>query len=212
MRLLFYLNFTFQPFNFRVKQMIYSVSGKIVKKTPEFVVVEAGGVGYKINMSGSKANGLAEGKSAKIFCSFRMGRDSMDLFGFASEKELEFFDILTAINGIGAKAAIKIIGESDEKKLFSAAEKGDVSYFEELPGVGRKKAMKITFELQEKMGKRSALIRRGRTDENAEVYKALKNLGYLKAEIGEAIESLPEGKNDFEKKLKSCLKYLAKKQ
>lgn len=191
--------------------MIYSVSGKVIKKSSDFAVIEASGVGYKINIATKKTKVLKEGEKAKVFCSFQILKDSIELFGFASEKELELFETLISIDGIGPRAGQKIIGESDEKALFAAAEKGDVAYFENLPGIGRKKAGRIVLELQEKLGQRRTITRRGNAPLLNDVMKALKNLGYAKKEIDEALQDVSEKETDFDRLLKSALKFLAKK-
>ncbi len=191
--------------------MIYSISGKVTARKKGFAIIEAGGVGYKILMPQRQIDALPKSnEKTVVFCFQKLNRDGYELYGFPTEKELEIFELLTGITGIGAKAALKIIESLDGKKLFSAAETGRSDILSEIPGIGKKKAGRIMFELQEKIFGHAIAEDKELLKGNAGTEKALRSLGYSREEIKEAIKKIPEQETDLENKIKFALKCLAK--
>src|SRR5258708_2656278 len=105
--------------------MLYSVSGKLAAKTGHFAVVEAGGLGLKIFMSERTLGRLpAEGAAAKLFCHLHVREDALDLFGFLSAEELNFFELLISVSGVGPKSALSIMDVAELKSLQAAIKEG----------------------------------------------------------------------------------------
>ena len=124
--------------------MIGSIRGKITLKTEKFLIVEANGVGYKINVSPdtlSKSKKATEEISLWIHTHVR--EDAFDLYGFLYREELEFFEMLINVSGIGPKGALSILGIASIETLRKAISTGDTAYLTKISGIGRKTAEKI---------------------------------------------------------------------
>lgn len=192
--------------------MLYSISGKIIVKKSDFVVLETAGIGFKISVSQRTSRSLPKvGKRAKLFCVISVSRDNIDLYGFSDEKELEVFEMLNGVNGIGPKSALGILSSFPIERFLAVISKGRSDLLAKAWGVGRKKAERIILELKDK-------IKRGHDDfsislmeADADLESALKNIGYRREEIKEAIKNLPPKNKKIEERLKLALKFLKKR-
>jgi holliday junction DNA helicase RuvA len=184
--------------------MLASIRGKIILKTNKFVVVETGGVGYKINVSPDTL--LKVKKDAEIFLwtHFHVREDFQDLYGFLDYPELEFFEMLLGVSGIGPKGALTVLGIASLETLKKAIGTGDISYLTKISGIGRKTAEKIVIELRDKVGKeKSDDFLQGELD----VLEALKSLGYSQHEARETLKKIP-AETDTNKKIREALRIL----
>lgn len=191
--------------------MIYSVSGTITAKKEGFVVVSAGGVGYKIAMAPADAAKLpAIGGKADLFCSFVVKKDAMELYGFLTERDLDMFDLITTINGVGPKTAQGILGIVGTDTLLAAVEQKKADALAEFPGVGKKKAERIVLELRDKIKKMGGGEVIEFHEGDGDIKAALKNIGYKQQEIDEAIKHIPNELKGTEERLKAALKLVGK--
>ncbi len=186
--------------------MIGSIKGKITFKTEKFVIVEAGGVGYKVSVSPDTLSKL--GNEVTLWIHTHVREDSLDLYGFLEHSELEFFEMLIGVSGIGPKGALAILGITSVDTLKRAIQTGDTMYLTKLSGIGKKTAEKIVIELRDKMGseiEQSGTSLQGELDS----LEALKSLGYSQNEAREALKKVPPdlGTNA---KIKEALKILGK--
>ena len=169
--------------------MIGSIKGKIILKTEKFLVVETNGVGYKISVSPyalSKTKKI--GEEIFLFIHTHVRENILDLYGFLDRQELEFFEMLINVSGIGPKGALTILGVTSIKTLRKAISAGDTSYLTKISGIGRKTAEKIVIELRDKMGdEKSSDSLQGELD----ALEALKSLGYSQYEAREALKKVP---------------------
>lgn len=168
--------------------MIGSINGKIILKTDKFMIVEAAGVGYKVNVSLdvlSKAGKL--GEQIMLWVHTHVREDAFDLYGFLNREELEFFEMLLNVSGIGPRSALAILGIASIETLRKAIGTGDISYLTKISGIGKKTAEKIVIELRDKVGEeKSGTSLQGELD----ALEALKSLGYSQNEAREALKKL----------------------
>jgi Holliday junction DNA helicase RuvA len=188
--------------------MIGSIKGKIISKTGKFLLVETGGVGYKINVSPdtlSKTKKL--GSEIFLFIHTHVREDAFDLYGFLNQEELEFFEMLINVSGIGPKGALSILGITSIETLRKAISIGDTSYLTKISGIGRKTAEKIVIELRDKVGKE---LEGSSLQVELDALEALKSLGYSATEAREALKKVSPDVNT-NTKIREALKILSNK-
>jgi len=132
--------------------MIASVRGEVMVRRPDHVVLEAGGVGYRLAVSAETLKGVpSRGKEAMLHAHLVVRADSMSLYGLASEEERDLFLHLTSVSGIGPKVAIAILSGGAPRELLRAIAAGDAKRFQAAPGVGKRTAERLIVELREKV-------------------------------------------------------------
>ena len=167
--------------------MIAHLKGTLIKKTPESVIVEAGGIGYEVIAPLSTfyaMPGTEEQVSLHIHTHVR--EDALTLFGFKTTLEKEIFRLLISVSGIGPKLAINILSGIGPDELLSAIVRGDTGRLQSIPGVGKKTAERIALELKDKAGRISSQMEfpaaHAASDEEQraidDAVSALLNLGY----------------------------------
>lgn len=189
-------------------KMIGSIKGKIILKTDKFLIVETGGVGYKISVS---PDTLAKAKKASeeisLWTHLHVREDALDLYGFMDIKELKLFEMLIGVSGIGPKSALAILGIASIETLKKAVGTGDISYLTKISGIGKKTAEKIVLELRDKIGEEKSNIS---LDAELDALEALKSLGYSQNEAREALKKVSPDSNT-NAKIKEALKVLSGK-
>ena len=141
--------------------MFYYISGKLAHLEPTFAVVDVGGVGYKLTISGSTHSAMpphlsvSEAPSVKLFTYLAVREDDIELFGFASEEELSSFKMLITVSGVGPKAALSILTQLTPTKLAIAICTDDKKSISKANGIGPKTAARIVLELKDKLQKES---------------------------------------------------------
>ena len=194
--------------------MIYSLSGKLLVKKSNFIVIEAGGIGFKVFVSSKALRKLPKiGLRAKLFCYTNVRQDGLELYGFSDEEELEIFELFISINGIGPKIALRILSELPIDSVLSAIDKNRPDVLSKISGVGKKTAERIILELRGKIKikntqKGEELISIMEINEDLE--KALKNLGYKQNEIKDALMDIPSKISKIDERLKIALKNLSR--
>lgn len=195
--------------------MIGSLKGKIVLKTEKFLILETTGVGYKVNVSSetlSKVNALQlrSGQNdtlVSFWIHTHVREDILDLYGFLERQELEFFEMLISVSGIGPKGALTILGITSIETLRKAIGAGDISYLTKISGIGKKTAEKIVIELRDKISEeKSGASLQGELD----ALEALKSLGYSQNEVREALKKVFPN-TDTNAKIREALKILSGK-
>ena len=132
--------------------MIYSIYGTLALKKENYAVVEAGGIGFKIFMPKSIVANLPDaGASVKIFSYLNVKQDGMDLYGFLSPKELELFERLISVSGVGPKSALGIMGVAAADQIAAAINEGKSELLTRVSGVGKKTAERVVLELKGKL-------------------------------------------------------------
>jgi holliday junction DNA helicase RuvA len=132
--------------------VIASVRGEVLVRRPNHVVVEAGGVGYRLAVSAETLKAVpSRGKQATLHAHLVARDDSLSLYGFASEEERDLFLHLTSVSGIGPKVAVAILSGGPPRELLRAIAAGDAKRFQSAPGVGKRTAERLIVELREKI-------------------------------------------------------------
>ncbi len=188
--------------------MISYLHGKIILKRDKCIIVEVGGIGYKVFLSGQSLLNLPEiGADIKLFCFQNVREDALDLYGFSTYDQLDFFEVLMEIRGVGPKSALDISALGSLEKIKDRILKGDVKIFENVPGIGTKKAMTIILELTGKIKMLDSVKSKG---SGGEAENALVQLGFSKQQAQEALKNVPPEIKDMEEKIKYALKSLGK--
>ena len=187
--------------------MIGSIKGKIIFKTDRFLIVETGGVGYKINVSPDSLLMFKLNEDTLIWTHTHVREDSLELFGFKNREELEFFEMLINVSGIGPRSALTILSIASIQTLKKAISSNDIAYLTKISGIGRKTAEKIVIELRDKIGEEKS---DGSLQYELDALEALKSLGYTQSEAREALKKV-SADSDTNAKIKEALKILGGK-
>jgi Holliday junction DNA helicase RuvA len=132
--------------------VIASVRGEVLVRRPDYVVVESGGVGYRLSVSAETLKAVpARGKQATLHAHLVARDDSLSLYGFASEEERDLFLHLTSVSGIGPKVAVAILSGGAPRELLRAIATGDAKRFQAVPGIGKRTSERLIVELREKV-------------------------------------------------------------
>lgn len=193
--------------------MYYYIKGKPTVKGANFVVIEAGGVGYKIN---SSSNSLAriydDDNEVTMYTYFSVREDAQELFGFVSMEEKNMFESLISVSGVGPKAAVAILSVATPSEFAAAVICDDVKVITKAQGVGPKIAKRIILELRDKMKNvdielpdDSAVAEAElQSDARSEAVSALVVLGYGSDDAKKAVMSV-EGEMSAENYIKKAL-------
>ena len=199
--------------------MLYSVKGTLVHAEPRTAVIECGGVGFLCNITMNTARQLPSvGSEAMLYTIMNVREDAIELFGFAGQAELNCFRQLTAVSGVGPKAALSILSELSPERVALAVAAGDYKALTRAQGVGPKLAQRVVLELKDKVG---ALQPAGGVElpagagpvsasgNAAEAVSALTVLGFSVSEASAAVGRLDSGL-PVETLVRDALKSLAK--
>lgn len=185
--------------------MISYLNGTVVIKKENFVVLDVAGVGYKVFASQRTLNEIAEEeKDCNLFCHLHVREDVMDLYGFLTFEELELFEIITSISGVGPKAGLQLASIGSFKDFKKAIVSRDEKFFAGIHGIGMKKIQKIILELTGKI-ERLDEVKYG-SPEDEEVVGALVNLGFPRQRAREALSQIPKEAKTTEQKVRAALK------
>lgn len=200
--------------------MFYSITGRVVHRDTQFVALETGGVAFQCSTTLSTLKTIGEkGSTATLYTYLNVREDALDLFGFATEQELECFKLLISVSGVGPKAALSILSELTPDKLALCLATGDSKSITRAQGVGPKLAQRVVLELKDKLAKGLELpadspeiqaAGLAAADGNAaEAVSALTMLGYSQSEAAMAVSKL-DGDLPVEALIKQALKQLAR--
>lgn len=169
--------------------MIASLRGLLTEKSPNSVVIEAGGVGYEVGISVSCSAELpSAGHEAKLHIHHHITEADQRLFGFLHLAEKRLFELLLTVKGVGPKLALTILSGLDQDGIARAIASQDVATLSRIPGIGKKTAERIALELRDKMGGSGSVFRTDAPpDARSEAVSALEALGYKRADAEKAI-------------------------
>lgn len=170
--------------------MIDYLEGILRYKSPTFIVVDVGGVGYKINLSLFSYNLLPpEGNQIKINTYLHFREDGLALYGFLAKEERDFFLLLISISKIGPKSALRMLSRVSSSELKKAIKRGDLTTLTDIPGIGKKTAQRLILELKEKIGEEEPL-EPGKEELVKDALSALVSLGYTQNEARKAVREV----------------------
>jgi Holliday junction DNA helicase RuvA len=177
--------------------VIASVSGEVLVRRPDHVVIEATGVGYRLAVSTETLKSVpARGKQATLHAHLVARDDSLALYGFASEEERDLFLHLTSVSGIGPKVAVAILSGGSPRELLRAIAAGDAKRFQAVPGIGKRTAERLIVELREKVtgeleeGIAAAIGEGGEESPHGLAREGLMHLGYTLTEAERLLDGV----------------------
>ena len=205
--------------------MFYYISGKLAHLDPSFAVVDAGGVGYKLTISGTTHASMpsylttAEPPTVKLYTYMSVREDGVELFGFSHEEELSSFKMLITVSGVGPKAAISILSLLTPQKLAVAICSNDTKTIAKSNGVGPKTAARIVLELKDKLQKENIVLAddlslmidqsgASATGKKKDAEDALTVLGYSRSEVSATLRGIDTEKLELDDIIRLALKKL----
>ncbi len=188
--------------------MISRITGVVVEKTAKYAVVEVSGIGYKVYSSTQILGELVKEEVVQLWTYLAVRENALDLYGFLSKNELEFFELLISISGIGPKGAIGILSVVDVSTLNNAISSGDTSYLTKVSGIGKKSAEKIVLELKDKIGILEIDGQDTNLRDETEAVEALKALGYSHADSREALKQVSKKTVGISDRVREALRLL----
>ena len=201
--------------------MFYYVKGPVAHVAPYLAVIDCGGVGYACHTTNNTLSYLKKGETAKLFTHLNVREDVMELYGFATENELNCFRLLIGVSGVGPKAALSILSATTPEGLAMSIITGDEKSLTVAQGIGKKIAQRIILELKDKLAKGQTASIQGESyggsgitviPENklSEASAALAVLGYSQGEINLALKGVDLDSLTLEQIIKEALKKMMK--
>ena len=205
--------------------MIAYIKGELAQKQIGYVVIDVGGLGYKIFMSEPSIDEIGNiGDTVKVHTYYRVSEDDISLFGFNTQEELRMFELLISVSGIGAKTAIAMLACIEPSQFAIAVISNDIDTLKKIPGVGPKSAQRIVLELKDKMKKEQQIaeLTNASLEQKSKVKKiivadskvqeatdALQVLGYTKKDVEKALEQIDTAELTVEDIIKQALRELS---
>jgi Holliday junction DNA helicase RuvA len=188
--------------------MIASLQGHIASISADQLVLVVGGVGYRLLIPRGSITGQ-EGDLLHVYTEMIVREDALSLYGFPTTTERDLFNLLNTVSGVGPKLALAVVSTMSMDGLRSAVTSGSPEMLTRVPGIGKKLAEKITFELKDKLKGADGLIPAAAfSDLNKDLLDALVGLGYSIAEAQAAIAAIPhDAPKDFPERLRTALQY-----
>ena len=194
--------------------MISYLKGTVQEKGTDHIILNVNNVGYFVHVSDSVLTEAKTEEELELRTSQVMSENSISLYGFKSKNELEFFEQLIAISGIGPKSALGILSQAPVAEIKKAIIHGDPSIMTKVSGIGRKTAERIIVELKEKIGfsekEEETLVGKEMKDEEVAI-DGLVGLGYSLYEARNALRAVPKEINGAEDRVKEALKALGQR-
>ena len=189
--------------------MIAKIEGIVWDTHNKFLTVGVGGIGFKIFATAETKDVAQKGNKISLFTHLVVREDALDLYGFFTEEELQFFEMLISISGIGPKTALNVLNISSVTALKRAISTGDTSHLTKVSGIGKKIAEKMVLELKDKINVTS--------DENditfrdeVDAVEGLKALGYTQKDARDALSNIDRKITKTGERIKAALKVLGK--
>jgi len=189
--------------------VIGSLRGTVAHAGIDFVLLEVGGVGYRVVAGPALLARLRPGGEAHVYTHHLVRDDQQALFGFASTEELAFFELLMTVTGVGPRLALAITSAHAVTKLQLAIVTDDADLLTSVSGVGRKTALRIILELKEKIYA-AGIAAGGGASTDSDVVAALESLGYTASEARRAAGAVAGGEEGLDQRIRAALQELAR--
>ena len=189
--------------------MIGHLHGTVIEKQESELLVSVMGVGYKVFCPTALALSISSGDDISIFTYLAVRETALDLYGFGTKQELEFFKLLITISGIGPKVGLSILNAALPETLYIAIKQKDTSVLTKVSGIGKKNAEKIILELQNKVDRfAGSFTETTETNQDIEVFEALEALGFDPKSIQEVLKNEKLQNLETSAKIKESIKLL----
>ncbi len=191
--------------------MIARLEGTVAAVGANYVVVNVGGVGFRVYVPDSLIHNLSgPGSHIRLFTHLHVRENELNLYGCVTHDELELFHLLLGVSGIGPRMALTILSSLSPQSLRAAIAREQAEILARVPGVGLKTARRLIFQLKDKMALEELATVPPLTDQDAEVIAALTALGYSVVEAQTALQSLPRDPDlSLEERIRLALAYFA---
>ncbi|MEA3222831.1 MAG: Holliday junction branch migration protein RuvA [Thermodesulfobacteriota bacterium] len=187
------------------------LKGKIVRIAGKDITVMVGGVGYLVHIPDPTHTTLKCGQEVLLYTTLISREDSLDLYGFFDPKQREIFFLLLNVSGVGPKTAMGIVSQVDSLRFLDAVVSEDIIYLSSLPGIGKKSAQRIIFELKEKISKQYHPEDRGRKPDFLEdAVAALVTLGYSETQARQAVSGIRPSPSKTDARVEDIIKQALK--
>ena len=201
--------------------MFYYLNGTVAEIAAGLAVIDCGGVGYACATTNYTLSQLKKGERARLYTYLHVREDIFELYGFASQQELNSFKMLIGVSGVGPKAALAILSATTPQNLALSIVTGDEKALTAAPGIGKKIAQRIILELKDKLARESAATGLDFSGGNAgkaasftskagEAAAALSVLGYSAQEAAAALKGLDTDALSLEELIRQALKRMAR--
>jgi len=190
--------------------MIGRIHGIVEKIDLSFLIINIGGVGYKVFTSVMLLENAQNTKKISLWTHLVVRETALDLYGFETEEELEFFELLLTVSGIGPKSALGVLNVASPRTLRQAVASGDTTHLTKVSGIGKKSAQKIVLELKDKLGDKDDIYI-PQIQEEVDTVEALQALGYSTAQARNVLKDIPNTITGTAKRVKYALTKLANK-
>jgi Holliday junction DNA helicase RuvA len=193
--------------------MIAAIEGTLELRGDGWAIIKVAGVSLQVYLTATTLNQPDDlGERVQLYTHLNLKQDSISLYGFLSQQELDLFKMLTSVNGIGPKSALVMLSHLNSEQLTMAIASGDVDLLIQLPGIGRKTANRLVLELKAKLEKWAGVRDLSAKQGDAEIIAALTNLGYSMGEATRALAALPHSTGlTLEEKIGLALQHLARR-
>lgn len=184
--------------------MLAYIKGKLEMKMTEYIVIDVGGLGYKVFMAESGIEKIGNiGENIKVYTHYRVREDDISIFGFNTLEELKMFELLLGVSGVGAKTALGMLAICEPSEFALAIVSEDVKTLTQIPGIGPKSAKRIILELKDKIKTQQQVEAiknkiENKTETNSKIQEVLQTEGKAKEAI-EALQVLGYNKKEIEK-------------
>jgi len=191
--------------------MIGHLTGSVIEANAGHILLSAGGVGYKVFTTEASLRDASVSTELSFYTYLAVRETALDLYGFPTRQELEFFELLIGISGIGPKVGLSILNSALPETLYTAVVNEDISVLTKVSGIGKKNASKIILELKNKIDRFSGQFENTTTNsEDLEVFEALEALGYNPRSVQELMKTAQLDGLDTGEKIKELIKQLGK--
>lgn len=199
--------------------MFAYIKGSLEMKSKNYIVIDVGGLGYKIFMSETAINEIGEiGGNIKVFTYYRVREDDISIFGFRTQEELRMFELLLSVSGVGAKSALAMLSCIEPSDFAIAVISNNIKLLTQIPGIGTKSAQRIILELKDKLKAEQneeqieqSKLKSAKVNETVqEAISGLMVLGYSRKDIEKAFEHLTVESLSVEDLIKNGLILLSK--
>ena len=199
--------------------MFYHLEGTVAELSHDTLVMDCGGIGFEITITPNTASALKRGEKGKVYITEAIGENNFDLYGFLTGREKQFFKMLTAVSGIGPKAAMSILSYNTPDALALAIVNENEKALTACPGIGKKTAQRVILELKDKFSKEiaaeglpvspagsAAPVQRGGAYDDA--LAALAMLGYSTADVAPVLRQIETQNMTSEQIIRAVLKFM----
>ena len=192
--------------------MISYLNGKIKNKRQSYIIIEVNNVGYQVFVNSVMYADFDIGQDVEVYTHQHVREDSLDLYGFKSLEDLEMFELLLSISGIGPKSALGVLAVASVNDIKNSISRGDSHLLTKVSGIGKKTAERVVLELREKVGQiidNKQIIENGGLASGDEI-DALMALGYSMQQSRDALRGVDAKIKDSGERIKGALKGLNK--